>query len=92
MGLEGFAYASNGGPQAFYGALSGLAQECLELGEGHLDPVEIRALGREEKELSAGSLDHLTDSCPLWLERLDRYIREFAGRHNIRQHKTPSNR
>ena len=46
---------------AFHGALGGLAQVRLELGEGHLDWVEVRAVGREEEEFGAGRFDPVAD-------------------------------
>lgn len=44
-------------PQSFYGALDSPSQPCLQLGEGHFDQVEVKAVGRQEGELRPGGLD-----------------------------------
>ena len=42
-----------------------LAQQCLEFGEGHLDWVHIRAVGRQVEDLSAPCDDRLAHSSNL---------------------------
>ena len=58
---RGFEDATDGGPQSFDGSLGGFAQERFELGEGHLDRVEIGAVGRQEEKLGAGGFDAFAD-------------------------------
>jgi hypothetical protein len=45
--------------RAWTGPFDGPSQERLELREGHLDGVEVGAVGREEAQLGAGGLDQL---------------------------------
>src|SRR5215210_441232 len=65
-GREDVDEAPDNGPKALNGAHGRFAQERLELGEGILNRVEIRAVGRQVEELRARRLD------PLWLDRLSR--------------------
>jgi len=44
-------------PQAVAGSFGGLAEQRLELGEGHLDRVHVGRVGRQQKELRALGLD-----------------------------------
>ena len=53
---------ADGVPQAVDGALGGLAQEGLELGEGLLDRVEIGRVGRQVTQLGAARLDRRADA------------------------------
>jgi len=48
-------------PGRLDGALCGLAQRVLELGEDLLNGVEIRAVRREEEEPCAGGSDHIAN-------------------------------
>src|ERR1700736_1952195 len=48
-------------PGRLDGALCGLAQQVLELGEDLLNGVEIRAVRREEEEPCAGGSDHIAN-------------------------------
>src|SRR3954469_9646278 len=56
-GCEGIEQRSDGGPEAFDRPLGGFAQECFELGEGILNRVEIRAVGREVEQACPRRLD-----------------------------------
>jgi len=51
------------------GALGGFAQVRLQLGEGLLDRVEVRTVGREEQERSADAFAGGAAGA-LWLDRL----------------------
>ena len=53
---------ADGGPQAVDGALGGLAQKRLELGEGLLDRIEVGGVGRQVAQLGAVGLDRLADA------------------------------
>ncbi len=44
-------------PEGIDGSGLGLAQQFFEFGEGHLDRIEIRAVGRQEQEARAGGGD-----------------------------------
>ena len=44
-------------PEGVDGPSLSLAQQLFEFGEGHLDRIEIRAVGRQEQEASAGAGD-----------------------------------
>jgi len=35
-------------PDGGHGTFVGLSEQCLELGEDHLDRIEVRAVGRQE--------------------------------------------
>ena len=48
-------------PCVFDGSLLGVAHPMLDLGEGLLDRIEIRGIGRQEPEPGAGGADGLTD-------------------------------
>src|SRR6202030_1227998 len=52
-------------PGRLDGALCGLAQQVLELGEDLLNGVEIRAVRREEEEPCAGGSDHIANGLAL---------------------------
>src|SRR3954452_5848229 len=56
-GCEDVDEAPDGGPKALNGPLGGFAQERFELGEGILNRVEIRAVGREIKQACPRRLD-----------------------------------
>ena len=56
--VEEGADASPGG---FDGALGGLAQKSLQLGEDLLDGVQVWAVGRQEDEVRPGAPDGLAD-------------------------------
>ena len=60
--VEDFA---DGAPEPGDGALGGFAQVGLELGEGVLDRIEVRAIWRQVQECRACCLDHGTDARPL---------------------------
>ena len=48
-------------PEGLDGACCGLFQESLDLGEGHLDRVEVGTVGRQEQDVGARGLDGLAD-------------------------------
>jgi len=50
---------SDASPGRFNGSLGGFSEQCLELGEDLLDRIEVRAIGRQEKELGTCSTDHV---------------------------------
>ncbi len=52
---------ADGGPEVLLGACGGLFEEGLELGEGHLDGVEVGAVGGQVKQLGACGLDGCPD-------------------------------
>jgi hypothetical protein len=62
LGCEGIEQLSNSVPEGIPGSLCGLAQESLELGEDHLDGIEIRRIGRQVDELGAPRLDGLANA------------------------------
>jgi hypothetical protein len=49
-------------PETLAGALGGLAQYRLELGEGLLNGIEVRAVGRQVDEPSALRCDRLDNA------------------------------
>src|SRR3546814_13006499 len=51
--------AGDGVPEVVDGSRGMLLEEGLELGEGHLDGIEVGAVGRQEAQLGAGPLDGL---------------------------------
>lgn len=53
MGWEGIEQLSHPFPCCLDGSFFGFSDEGLELGEHHLDRIEIRAVGRQEEEVSA---------------------------------------
>ena len=61
MGVEGFEDLSDGGPKVWHGARGG-AQQRLELGEGLLDRVEVRAVGRKVEQARARCFDGLAQA------------------------------
>jgi hypothetical protein len=66
------------------GALLGLAQVSLELGEGGLDRIEIGAVGRQVAQLGARLLDELADLVALvcgWIV----HDHDVAGRQSREQ-------
>src|SRR6185503_3016698 len=62
-GREDVDEVPNGGPKALDGALRGFAQERFELGEGILDRVEIRAVGRQVEQACPRRLDQGSHAC-----------------------------
>lgn len=54
--------SGNGGPEIVDGAGGDLSQQRLELGEGHLDGVEVGRIGRREEQAGAGASDRLVDA------------------------------
>ncbi len=52
-------------PSGLDGALLGVAQQVLELGEDLLDRVEVGAVGRQKEELGASGADRLADGVSL---------------------------
>lgn len=68
--LEGVDGAADGSPQVLDNALGGLAQERLELGERHLDRVEVGAVAREMEQAGSRRLDGGVHGGPLRLPRL----------------------
>ena len=59
---EDIGGSSDGVPEVVDGAGCGLLQEGLQLGEGHLDRVEVGAVGRQEAQLGTHGRDGLTDA------------------------------
>lgn len=55
--LEEFSYSS---PCCFYGSLIRLSDERLELGEHHLDGIEVWTVWRQEKEMRADIPDRVS--------------------------------
>ena len=49
--------AANEVPEGVDGSGLGLAQQFFEFGEGHLDRIEIGAIGRQKQDARAGSGD-----------------------------------
>jgi len=49
-------------PSVLDGSFLGLAHPVFDLGEGLLDRIEVRRVGRQIPKPGAGSLDHLPDS------------------------------
>ncbi len=64
---EGVDAVGNGVPEVVDGPCGGLLEKGLELGEGHLDGIEVGAVGRQETQLRSGRFDGLTDG--------DRFVR-----------------
>src|SRR5215208_5823896 len=56
-GGDGVQGGSRGGHDAGEGARGYTAQRLLELGEGQLDRVEVRGVGRQEQHATARLLD-----------------------------------
>lgn len=52
-------------PSGLNGALFGLSDQGLELGEHHLDGIEVGAIGRQEQEVGAGGADGAADRSAL---------------------------
>ena len=50
----------DGVPEVIHGSRGDLFEEGLELGEGHLDRIEVGAVGRQEAQLCASALDGVT--------------------------------
>src|SRR4029453_6177929 len=61
-GVQGFPEEV---PQPVDRPLAGLAQQPLQLGEGQLDRVEVRAVRRQVHQPAPGRLDRLTHPHPL---------------------------
>jgi hypothetical protein len=55
--VEGIEQLADAFPCVFDGSFVGFAQKRFELGEGLLDWVEIRTVGRQEEELGADGAD-----------------------------------
>jgi len=53
--------APNGGPEAVDGSLRGFSQQRLQFGEGVLNRIEVRTIGRKIKKLCARRLDDCAD-------------------------------
>jgi hypothetical protein len=71
-GFEEITDVADGGDEAIEGAGGGLAQVCLQLGEGPLDRVQVgRVLGQEEEPGAAPAQGGLGLAL-LWTERLSR--------------------
>ena len=68
MWAEGVEGVSDRGPEVWDGARHRRSQECLQFGEGLLDRVEVRAVGRELAKAGTRRLDclphpgHLVDA------------------------------
>lgn len=58
-GREGAGDAAGGGPETLDGALGRLSRKRLELGEGGVDGVEVRVLGRKAAQARPGGLDRV---------------------------------
>jgi hypothetical protein len=62
-------------PQIVDCAFGGLSQQGLELGEHHLDRIEVWRVGRQVKQLCADRFDdraHAADcQAPFWCEKAD---------------------
>ncbi len=56
-GCELFEQDADAVPDVSDGSFIGLSQQGLELGEHHLDRVQVGAVGRQEQEVCAGSAD-----------------------------------
>jgi hypothetical protein len=56
-GGEGVEGLTDGLPERLDGAAGGSAEQRLEVGEGLLDRVQIRAVGRQVEQLRPGRLD-----------------------------------
>ena len=59
MRLEKVEDAAYGVPKTADGSFGGLAQQRLELREGHLDGIEVGAVGRKVAQLGAGRFELL---------------------------------
>ena len=57
--VEAIKQVSDLSPRGFDGAFVGFAEQGLELGEDHLDRVEVWAAGRQEQQVCAGVADQL---------------------------------
>jgi hypothetical protein len=53
---------ADGVPEPIDGALGGLARQGLELGEGLLDRIEIRGVGRQVAQLCTAGFDRRADA------------------------------
>lgn len=75
---EGVEQEADPIPEGVSCALCCLAQEGLELGEDHLDGVQVWGVGRQVNELGAPGLDQLADALDprlrggrlLWADKL----------------------
>ena len=62
VGREVVKEGANGRPEGLEGAGGGFSEQGLELGEDLLDGVEVRAVGRQVAQLSAGRFDGRLDA------------------------------
>lgn len=60
-GREAIEQASDAVPEGLAGSLAGLSEPFLELGEGHFDWVEVRAVGWQEQQACAALPDESFD-------------------------------
>ena len=72
-------------PCVFDGSLLGVAHPMLDLGEGLLDRIEVRGIGRQEPEPGAGGPDGLTDGCGLVAAQIvhDHDVAGLQGRQQL---------
>jgi hypothetical protein len=59
-------------PEGVDGSGLGLPQHFLEFGEGHLDRIEIGAVGRQERRRAPTPAMRRAASSFLWLDKLSR--------------------
>ena len=65
VGSEGIEKIANACPEVFDGALGGLSEQGLELGEGELDGIEVRGVRWQEEKPRAARFDEPADLVPL---------------------------
>jgi len=65
VGREGVEQGADALPCCFVRSLGGLTEHVLELGKDLLDRVEVRAVGRQEEQVSARGADGLPDGFTL---------------------------
>ena len=70
MGTEGAEKIADTSPGCLNGSLVGLAQQGLQLGEHHLDRIEVGAAGGKKEQLGPDGTDRVARGLPLWLPRL----------------------
>lgn len=59
LGAESLQEFTDASPRCFDGSFVCLSDECLELGEHHLDGIEVGAVWRQEKEVCADIPDRI---------------------------------